>query len=332
MHRSLTLFLLVLSGSTACAEILGFDETRELKPGGGGPAASYSAAVLADNPVAYFRFENAESPITDERSGTLVGSATGDLEYAVPAMIGNGLEFSPVLGDATTVVVDDVFDFPGSVPMSIECWARIDGAAEFQHLVSKRYNIGEDQYGWSLTIEPGSGVRYTRSNVGFRHVTAQPKLGQFSHIVATFDGDFSRIYVDGEFVLDKPGDLDLPDSTEPLRFGSGPTSSHFGGVLDELAIYNKVLSAERSSRRAAHAGVLRSRGRLAPRWAGWARRRPRLLRLRSQLAERLLGADGRAADDLPYADGRSPHGRSAVSYAFTAADQSPTCRRPFASS
>ncbi len=250
MRRSFALLFVVSGGSAACAEILGFDETRELETeSGGGVSTSYSAVVRADDPILYFRLEDTASPIINEMGDALRGTGMGSLAYATPAKIGNGLGFSGDVTANTAVVVSDALDFSGHAPMSVECWVRVDQSSPFQHLVSKRFGDGEN--GWSLSIEPTKGLRYSRANSTasqpYHHAEIRDfPTGELFHVVATYDGSVSTIYRDGNVAETQPGgDTELPDTSEPLRLGAGETGSHFGGVLDEVAIYAHVLSEDR---------------------------------------------------------------------------------------
>jgi hypothetical protein len=70
---------------------------------------------------------------------------------------------------------------------------------------------------------------------------------QWTHVAATFDGLARRIYINGELKAEagsmKQGALDTTDL--PLRFGADSEGgSRFHGVLDEIRIYDRALSAD----------------------------------------------------------------------------------------
>jgi len=70
-------------------------------------------------------------------------------------------------------------------------------------------------------------------------------LGQWYHVAATWDGSEVRIYVDG--VLDKdPPDLrgaTIGTDTRPLYIGGRGTADVFDGIVDDVRIYNRALTA-----------------------------------------------------------------------------------------
>jgi hypothetical protein len=84
--------------------------------------------------------------------------------------------------------------------------------------------------------------------------------GRWVHLVGTFDGQVMRIYVDGE----ERGRMDRPGPIKPNEFhlclGNFEVghAAHFTGLLDEVKLYNRALSAEEIrahySRLAADAG------------------------------------------------------------------------------
>ena len=69
--------------------------------------------------------------------------------------------------------------------------------------------------------------------------------GQWYHVAATWDGSEVRIYVDG--VLDKtPPDVrggTIGTDTRPLYIGGRGTADVLDGIVDDVRIYNRALTA-----------------------------------------------------------------------------------------
>ncbi len=68
-------------------------------------------------------------------------------------------------------------------------------------------------------------------------------------LVATFDGTDKRFYVNGVLVATGAATL-VPNPVRPFRIGRGqneadPGDYFFVGDIDEVAVYNTVLPAER---------------------------------------------------------------------------------------
>lgn len=234
-----------------CANALGLCTEPKLRnevvsaggSGGGGGGSAYADVVLADHPVAYFRFEDASSPLVNAIDSTLPATPDGGVTLGVPGAVGHGIAFD---GQAGSAVIGDDFDFTGDVAMSIEVWAECDDPLRFQHMIQKRTAV-EPFDGYSLTIDGQGLINFTRiENGDFRHVKFAMPTG-FVHIVGTFDGAVSRLFVNGEQVdvNDMAGAATLGDTLVPLRIGGNATGSTFSGTLDELAIYASALTPDR---------------------------------------------------------------------------------------
>lgn len=234
------LVMLVL-GASACDVVLGLDEDRRLEQPGGG-AEVYEEAVLADEPLAYFRFEE-PAPYADSIVPSRVLVVNGAGVASVPGAVGQGLQFDGGVADLGS----DDFRFSDDAPMTIEVWASTTGI-KFQDVVGK-YQPGEgggDQdKGYGLRVDPENGSLtwlYTRADNGFRQTRGRPADESIRHVVVTFDGSISRVYVDGSLVEAKDGGS-VGTHQEPFRLGG--LGNPFFGTLDELALYDKALPAER---------------------------------------------------------------------------------------
>jgi hypothetical protein len=65
----------------------------------------------------------------------------------------------------------------------------------------------------------------------------------WTHVVATFDGSNVKLYVNGQPVATGTSTSYAPNTSKPFTVGRGESSFYFNGRLDEVAYYNKVLSA-----------------------------------------------------------------------------------------
>ena len=69
-------------------------------------------------------------------------------------------------------------------------------------------------------------------------------VGVWSYLTGTYDGSALRLYVDGVLKATKNTSGTVVTSSGALRFGgNGIWSEYFNGALDEIRIYNRVLSA-----------------------------------------------------------------------------------------
>jgi len=71
--------------------------------------------------------------------------------------------------------------------------------------------------------------------------------GVWHHVVGGYDGANSFIYIDGSLDVSEPRTNNLDDNEENLdlaRAYSEAPSHYFNGVIDEVRVYNRVLTAE----------------------------------------------------------------------------------------
>jgi hypothetical protein len=238
-------------------------------------AGAYQTAVLADDPVAYWRLgEDAGTTAYDGVGGQHGTYAAGAFPGAAGAT-GDGDPAATFDGADDNVVVGDVFDFSGQQPFSAELWVRRSDARldHYRGLVGKYELDGSGRrQGWLLTIaeEDDPDLRQRIVFERFRDVPSdQGSLdGTWSvtplerdvwyHVVATYDGATMRVYVDGALEGSAPATMSLPDTTSPLLladFVHGPYTSPYGGVLDDVAIYDYALTSAQV--RAHHAAARR---------------------------------------------------------------------------
>ena len=245
-----------------CATLLGLDEDREIRAdaaggggagigGAGGAEARYVAAVMEDSPAAYFRFEETSGPFFDTVEPSRKLTVTGTVEYAAPGAVGTGVGFNGGTGRLLLGSAD--FGFVGTAHMTIEAWARTTAATEFQDIVGKWHSDPPNDAGWALRWRPTAnmiqyGWFFSRAAaLDSRNMRGYETPDVFAHIVMTFDGEGSLFFVNGAQVdmQADASDVVLPTTTEPFRVGGLETGNAFRGTLDELAIYDEALPAER---------------------------------------------------------------------------------------
>ena len=75
--------------------------------------------------------------------------------------------------------------------------------------------------------------------------TTVPKMGIWYHVVSTYDGALQKIYVNGVFEAQGSLTGTISTSVAPISIGRRTSSAdrYFTGDIDEVAIYNRALSA-----------------------------------------------------------------------------------------
>lgn len=240
----------------ACTPFAGSGDTRDGGDAEGGVAAfdagapeaaasSYAAAILKDQPIAYFRFEEStRGALYDEVTKTSSGTIVGDVELGAPGLIGEGKAVTFHGNDC--IVLDDRLDFPGNAPFTIEVWARRMAAGEFNHLFTKQdrrsnkrgYALLSDRNGYFLE-------RFVDTQEARSPQTGVPPSSEVWHLAASYDGINLKISVNGQpTTATKEDPRTGPNHDVPAIIGAADDScmSGFQGTLDELAIYDKALT------------------------------------------------------------------------------------------
>ncbi len=194
----------------------GFRMVQHLQenPGGGGPQIIDSTSYGND--------------------GTVAGAAAGLQQ--VDGHIGGALDF-----DGSNVWVNfgnDASLRPAEI--TIEAWASAEALNSWNGIITSKSStaVGTNLHMGTvhdISTMPGDGSGYTYMDTGWA-----PSLDTWYHIVATFDGDKSRLYVNG--VLEATDDRDLgygtatPDTILGRFYTFYASGLEFNGLIDEVRI------------------------------------------------------------------------------------------------
>jgi hypothetical protein len=228
---------------------------------GGGPPLSYEDCILADDPAIYLKMTG---DAAEPNLGSLGGQATSVGVFGPAAPLVDGSDGGATFG---TAAASDYAGYPGASalfggfePFTIELWMSVPTLLDTRDLF--RFANAADR----LTLEvverqvadgdDAFRFRIRNSAAAERGVTfflnLQDPAGQVHHVVGVyrqtagtmFDGsgnaDDMVLYLDGAPIpLDATGDeIPMPTVTGTLQLGAG-----FAGVIDELAVYDRELSA-----------------------------------------------------------------------------------------
>jgi len=222
-------------------------------PSGDDPHSLYRE-IRTDNPVAYWRFNetNYTDGVYDEIRG--ISTHTGSF----------GLAPYPQLGvtSLSTDRTDMSFRFSASTQSisftdSADLEVSNTGMLSVECLVSASNTVtgtiiskGRVTPEWILAIVFGQYVWqiYNTSNAG--HLTATGgSVGGNDHVVGTYDSSSTtaRLYVNGVLAATDTTTTGTRrnNSTNGCEIGAINAASFYTGILDEVAVYNTVLTADR---------------------------------------------------------------------------------------
>ncbi len=221
----------------------------------------YREVVLASGPIGYWRMGQPNgSRIADEtgRGNDLVlAGATTVVPGAIASDPDTAIAFDGETGMATAVD-GTPFTFTGTQAFSVELWMKRPAtyANQYEQLCGSSNGLGSSRVGWLLYTERGSAsdspgylvFQWRPPDGQFNVVRAAPPADTFTHVVATFDGQSSQTWVDGvESGAPRPTSGELPSRPPRFSVGGDPQGSAgaaFSGAIDELAVYDRVLTRD----------------------------------------------------------------------------------------
>lgn len=217
---------------------------------------NYASVVLSDSPVAYFRL--------DESSGTTMacqvdptnnnGTYSGSPSLGVSGAVfpGTGVNFATTSKYATIPAVSALH--PSSTSFSIELWFKFQAFATGMRMIDfgpNDYTIATNGTNSFLAFSRNNGVGGADSIAWINN--APNDTTTWHHLVATKSSDAAgggKLYIDGVEVSSYGGQPPItitPNTSATITVAKSQdaASGYFNGMLDEIAIYNTVLSPAR---------------------------------------------------------------------------------------
>ncbi|MBX2852294.1 MAG: FecR domain-containing protein [Phycisphaeraceae bacterium] len=233
----------------------------------GVPLSNYQAMVLAGRPMCYWRgpiedttrlvidhgwlgaHGQASESLKSDAMGFVPEDASGSLHYVDPG--------SPA---SVTVPYREAFELTKDYTISLWCWIE-PSHQDVMRIVSTRVESGGIGLGVNGRGDRASGGMPASApilSIFQEHdiiATRAMPTNRWSHLVVTVDGSRNtRMFIDGEEtqvkIMPGGGAIERDDKTDnqPLMIGRNPYTERgvqaWEGRLDELAIYNRVLSPE----------------------------------------------------------------------------------------
>jgi hypothetical protein len=216
--------------------------------GGGNPVSPYAAAVLADRPLAYYRFDDVGTVAADETGrydGSYFGSVTHDGEGAIHREDSLAAVFD---GSPGAVILPVAFDFAPDQPFSIEAWVRSTAFSGNQVVFSKEF-FDPVREGYLVLLYPDGRAGFERWNTTGNDASSAKPLtpNEYHHIVVTYATGSMTLYVDGAVAGSTPTRLQMVADDFPAVLGtqSDITEYWFMGSIDEVAVYDYPLALDR---------------------------------------------------------------------------------------
>lgn len=147
-------------------------------------------------------------------------------------------------------------------PFSISVWikpTKWNTSSGWSAIINKYSLLGFTPQGWYLGIHPQEGIALTIDSHFFWLGEDVIQLGEWTHIVANYDGSNLELYQDGNFLKSDPTNSPITTNGFCATIGDGscclPSSAgctftfneedeDFFGIIDDIRIYSRALTAE----------------------------------------------------------------------------------------
>jgi hypothetical protein len=218
-------------------------------------------SAVVDGLVAWYRFEDSANTAIDATNALSVGGDQTAFDGSVngASFVENGGVRDVVSGTGTNSGaydfdgVDDIIDIgkPGfDVPensCSFSFWLNVTKASGFRNILSKSDAFSNTAGRWKILLNENTNeLQFQPSGGNARFLGISPSTGVFEHFVITQSATELKLYFNGS----------IDGTFSPISFANNKDArcligavdqnglnEFFGGGIDDVRIYNRVLSA-----------------------------------------------------------------------------------------
>jgi hypothetical protein len=192
-------------------------------------------------PVAAYSFDEGSGASVRDSAGSHDGSVEG-ASWTASGRYGPALDFD---GTNNLVKVADAADLDLTKTFTLEAWVKPDSVAATRPVIAKGVNSPLNGYTLGLDETTAKPRGWIASEGSFKSAAAPSGVstGAWSHLAATYDGKWLRVYVNGELEESKETTLGAGVTAANLEIGHSVfSSSYFDGLIDEVRVYDEVLN------------------------------------------------------------------------------------------
>jgi hypothetical protein len=210
---------------------------------------TYPNIVAADNPISYWRLDEASGTAIADSRGVNNGTAVGSLTVGDSTAITDDQGKSITLSNSTQHVTAGTTSIPvGAAARTVEAWIKPTGnggavfsenAGSGQSFIPELVNLSGTWYIFTDAVNNGNNLTITGTQL--------PTLNEWSFYTFVYDGSGGwKYYLNGSLI--KSGSFAVSINTGTLnsvRIGnrSDFPTYFFAGSLDEVAVYPTALTA-----------------------------------------------------------------------------------------
>lgn len=235
------------------------------------------AQIVTDGLVGYWSLDKAtiEGKTVKDVWGGNDGTIVGDPKI-VPGKVGEALEFDG--DDGIEIQGGDELNFAGKNELTVMAWVMVGSDDPVVGVVPKccgEIVAQRDVNGWCLRYDGRNGGQemefIVHSNAGWEgdggFGVPLFKQGEWHHLAGVLAGDKMFIYLDGQLAKEMPFVGGSIASNGPKTEIGKASDGGFIGIIDEVMIYNRALSADEIKQNFQAKGLsVRPAGKLATVW------------------------------------------------------------------
>jgi len=204
-------------------------------------SVTVSNVVVSGGLVASYAFEEGAGTTVADASGHGNTGTISGATWVTTGKYGKALSFN---GTSSLVSVSDVAALHLTTGMTLEAWVQPSSVTSWRSVMLKETSNGL-AYGLYSSNDASRPA-------GFVHIgqdvdatgPAAVVVGAWTHLAATYDGAAFKLYVNGTQVTSRALSGSIATSTNPLRIGGNTIwGEYFAGLIDEVRIYSRALSA-----------------------------------------------------------------------------------------
>jgi hypothetical protein len=212
-------------------------------PGGGiSTPQAFTIYNAQSGLVAAYSFNAGSGRVVDDSSGNSNNGSITGATWTAPGRFGGALSFD---GDRDWVTVNDANSLDLTTGMTLEAWVYPTIAPSAWRTV-----IAKEQPAALVYFLHASSTGGNRPATGIYVVGEQDLFGNtqliantWTHLAATYDGVTQRLFINGVQVASRPQTGAIQTSAGPVVIGGNAVwGEFFQGLIDEVRIYNRVLS------------------------------------------------------------------------------------------
>src|SRR5229473_619446 len=202
-------------------------------------------ALAQSGPVAGYACSEGSGTTTVDSSGNNnTGTLLSGASWTTAGKYGNAISFN---GSTGYVSVPDSNSLHIGATGTMEAWVNLSATSRWHGIIAKGNANSNATTNYSIEINSSNGVECGVGNGSTATIvdsTATLTAGTFYHVACTWDGTNVTIYINGVKDQFRAQGLTPASNTSPLYIGQfGGNVDRTSGVIDEVRIYNRALSA-----------------------------------------------------------------------------------------